>query len=115
MEPSQLKRLKELESENSRLKRMYADLSLTHRNTIADINNASVQQSPCELSNGLFRTVTTLWVRVKVMSIFAKYSIRTGHYYLKVFDMPRNLPRVEFAGADRCQWSAGPNRAVPAS
>ena len=30
MEPSQLKRLKELETENSRLKRMYADLSLTH-------------------------------------------------------------------------------------
>ena len=30
MEPSQLKRLKELEAENSRLKRMYADLSLTH-------------------------------------------------------------------------------------
>jgi putative transposase len=30
MEVSQLRRLKELESENSRLKRMYADLSLTH-------------------------------------------------------------------------------------
>ena len=30
MEPSQLKRLKELEAENNRLKRMYADLSLTH-------------------------------------------------------------------------------------
>jgi putative transposase len=30
MEPSQLKRLKELEAENGRLKRMYADLSLTH-------------------------------------------------------------------------------------
>lgn len=28
MEPSQLKRLKELESENSKLKQMYADLSL---------------------------------------------------------------------------------------
>jgi putative transposase len=31
MEVSQLRRLKELESENSRLKRMYADLSLTHQ------------------------------------------------------------------------------------
>jgi putative transposase len=30
MEPSQLRRLKELEAENNRLKRMYADLSLTH-------------------------------------------------------------------------------------
>lgn len=30
MAPSQLKRLKELEEENSRLKRMYADLSLVH-------------------------------------------------------------------------------------
>jgi putative transposase len=30
MEPSQLKRLKELEAEHNRLKRMYADLSLTH-------------------------------------------------------------------------------------
>jgi putative transposase len=30
MEPSQLKRLKELEAENGILKRMYADLSLTH-------------------------------------------------------------------------------------
>jgi putative transposase len=30
MEVSQLRRLKELESENARLKRMYADLSLTH-------------------------------------------------------------------------------------
>lgn len=30
MEVSQLRRLKELESENSRLKKMYADLSLTH-------------------------------------------------------------------------------------
>ena len=30
MDTSQLKRLKELEAENSRLKRMYADLSLTH-------------------------------------------------------------------------------------
>ena len=30
MAPSQLKRLKELEEENARLKRMYADLSLVH-------------------------------------------------------------------------------------
>ena len=30
MEASDVKRLKELEEENSRLKRMYADLSLTH-------------------------------------------------------------------------------------
>lgn len=30
MEPSQLRRLKEVEAENNRLKRMYADLSLTH-------------------------------------------------------------------------------------
>lgn len=30
MDVSQLRRLKELEAENSRLKRMYADLSLTH-------------------------------------------------------------------------------------
>jgi putative transposase len=30
MDPSQLKRLKELEEENSRLKKMYADLSLVH-------------------------------------------------------------------------------------
>ena len=30
MDVSQLRRLKELESENARLKRMYADLSLTH-------------------------------------------------------------------------------------
>jgi len=30
MDASQLKRLKELEEENSRLKRMYADLSLIH-------------------------------------------------------------------------------------
>ena len=30
MEPSQLRRLKELEAENGRLKRMYADLSLMH-------------------------------------------------------------------------------------
>ena len=31
MEVSQLRRLKELEAENARLKRMYADLSLTHQ------------------------------------------------------------------------------------
>lgn len=31
MEASQLKRLKELEEENHRLKRMYADLSLDHQ------------------------------------------------------------------------------------
>lgn len=31
LEVSQLRRLKELESENSRLKRMYAELSLTHQ------------------------------------------------------------------------------------
>jgi putative transposase len=31
MELSQLRRLKELEAENARLKRMYADLSLTHQ------------------------------------------------------------------------------------
>lgn len=31
MEVSQLRRLKELEGENPRLKRMYADLSLTHQ------------------------------------------------------------------------------------
>jgi len=31
MELSQLRRLKDLESENARLKRMYADLSLTHQ------------------------------------------------------------------------------------
>lgn len=30
MDASQLKRLKELEEENARLKRMYADLSLIH-------------------------------------------------------------------------------------
>jgi putative transposase len=30
MHVSQLRRMKELESENGRLKRMYADLSLTH-------------------------------------------------------------------------------------
>jgi putative transposase len=30
MSPSQLKRLKELEIENARLKKMYADLSLVH-------------------------------------------------------------------------------------
>jgi putative transposase len=30
MSPSQLRRLKELEIENSRLKKMYADLSLVH-------------------------------------------------------------------------------------
>ena len=30
MDVSQLRRLKELETENARLKRMYADLSLTH-------------------------------------------------------------------------------------
>lgn len=30
LEVSQLKRLKDLESENARLKRMYAELSLTH-------------------------------------------------------------------------------------
>ena len=30
MDASQLKRLKELEDENARLKRMYADLSLIH-------------------------------------------------------------------------------------
>jgi putative transposase len=30
MDASQLKRLKELEDENKRLKRMYADLSLDH-------------------------------------------------------------------------------------
>ena len=30
MDASQLRRLKELESENARLKRMYAELSLTH-------------------------------------------------------------------------------------
>ena len=30
MAPTQLKRLKELEEENARLKRMYADLSLVH-------------------------------------------------------------------------------------
>ena len=30
MDASQLKRLKELEEENARLKRMYADLSLVH-------------------------------------------------------------------------------------
>ena len=30
MDASQLKRLKELESENARLKKMYAELSLTH-------------------------------------------------------------------------------------
>ncbi|SMO75053.1 transposase [Solitalea koreensis] len=30
LEASELKRLKELEEENSRLKRMFADLSLTH-------------------------------------------------------------------------------------
>ena len=30
MDISQLRRLKELEAENARLKRMYADLSLTH-------------------------------------------------------------------------------------
>jgi putative transposase len=30
MSPSQLKRLKELEIENARLKKMYADLSLLH-------------------------------------------------------------------------------------
>ena len=30
MEPQELKRLKELEEENSRLKRMYANLSLVH-------------------------------------------------------------------------------------
>ena len=31
LDVSQLRRLKDLESENSRLKRMYADLSLTHQ------------------------------------------------------------------------------------
>lgn len=31
MEVSQLRRLKELEAENARLKRMYAELSLTHQ------------------------------------------------------------------------------------
>jgi putative transposase len=31
LEVSQLRRLKDLESENSRLKRMYAELSLTHQ------------------------------------------------------------------------------------
>ena len=31
MEVSQLRRLKELETENARLKRMYADLSLAHQ------------------------------------------------------------------------------------
>ncbi len=31
MDVSQLRRLKDLETENSRLKRMYADLSLTHQ------------------------------------------------------------------------------------
>lgn len=31
MSPSDLKRLKELETENSRLKKMYADLSLIHQ------------------------------------------------------------------------------------
>jgi putative transposase len=31
MDVSQLRRLKDLEAENSRLKRMYADLSLTHQ------------------------------------------------------------------------------------
>ena len=31
MDVSQLRRLKELEAENARLKRMYADLSLTHQ------------------------------------------------------------------------------------
>ena len=31
MEVSQLRRLKELQGENARLKRMYADLSLTHQ------------------------------------------------------------------------------------
>jgi putative transposase len=31
MDASQLRRLKELETENARLKRMFADLSLTHR------------------------------------------------------------------------------------
>jgi putative transposase len=31
MEISQLRRLKDLEGENNRLKRMYADLSLTHQ------------------------------------------------------------------------------------
>ena len=30
MDASQLRRLKELEAENARLKRMYAELSLTH-------------------------------------------------------------------------------------
>lgn len=30
MSPSELKRIKELEAENARLKRMYADLSLVH-------------------------------------------------------------------------------------
>ena len=33
MEASDVRRLKELEDENSRLKRMYADLSLTHEAT----------------------------------------------------------------------------------
>lgn len=33
MESSDVKRLKELEDENARLKRMYADLSLTHEAT----------------------------------------------------------------------------------
>lgn len=33
MEASDVKRLKELEDENDRLKRMYADLSLTHEAT----------------------------------------------------------------------------------
>lgn len=33
MEASDVKRLKELEDENARLKRMYADLSLTHEAT----------------------------------------------------------------------------------
>lgn len=33
MEASDVKRLKELEEENARLKRMYADLSLTHEAT----------------------------------------------------------------------------------
>jgi putative transposase len=49
MEVSQLRRLKDLESENARLKRMFADLSLTHHALQDAVEKAVSACAPSEL------------------------------------------------------------------
>ena len=81
MEATDIKKIKDLEDENSRLKQMFADLSLECRSLKDAIEKSFKTSDKCELASCLTAHITmNIPVSPSVVSVLGEHGLQSGKF-----------------------------------